>query len=116
MALIAAVFGSLVGAVLGVISMVAFDVSLLGAFGVYMLVSLGCVFASASALLMAPDARIAAYGAFEDELDADWQEFEARNRTYTTEEAEFQADLEQPLAGPDRRAPKDRRKGSRRAG
>ena len=115
MALIAAVIGSLLGAVLGVISMVAFDMSFLGAFGVYMLVSLGFVFVSASALIAVPDSQSAAHGVFEDELDADWQEFEARTRRMSTDEAAFQADLDAPLTDSNRRKGEDRRKGSRRS-
>lgn len=114
MALIAAVIGSVLGALLGVVSMVMFNVSFMGAFGVYVLVSLGSIVACASAMLMSSESRLAAHGAYEDELDADWQAFETRTRRMSSDETEFQSDLDAPLSDSERREGRDRRKTDRR--
>lgn len=114
MALIAAVIGSVLGALLGVVSMVMFNVSFMGAFGVYVLVSLGSIVACASAMLMSSDRRLAGHSVYEDELDADWHAFEARTRRLSSDEAEFQTDLDVPLSESERREGRDRRKTDRR--
>ncbi len=120
MALIAAVIGSFLGAVLGVLSMVFLDASILMAFVLYMTVSILSV--AFCALLMlrrsgqahgqADPNMLAAYRRYEDEIDAHWQAEEARAGADHAH-PDWQGPIT-PTEADDRRAGRDRRRGDRR--
>ena len=102
MALIAAIFGSVLGVVLGALSMVVFNVTLLGAFGLYVAVALGSIVLCATALFLRADPTLAADGAYETALDDAWETVEAQTRPLSSREAEFQEDLDAPLSASER--------------
>jgi hypothetical protein len=122
MALVAAVIGSFLGAVLGVLSMVFLGASFVAAFLLYVTVSILSVAVCAVLMLRRSGEALgetsaemrAVYARYEEEIDADWLAHEARERAGSDpRQASWQGPPE-PVSADDRRAGRDRRGGDRR--
>ena len=116
MALIAAIFGSLAGVIAGIMGTLFFGASLIVGFAIYMTVALGMILAfSLSMLLRSNRQTLASATAYEDEMDANWAQFnQEQGRAMNDEERQFQADMETPLSEGDSQRRGERRNASDR--
>lgn len=122
MALVTAVFGSLLGIVAGIVGAAFFGASVFESFAIYLGVALTTITLISLSMVLRPDKSSDETRKAEDLLDADWERFadlQARRRMTGREKA-FAEDLDTPLAVDDaaeeENRVRDRRGGDRRRG
>lgn len=109
MALIAAVFGSFLGVIAGVIGTLFFGASLVVGFAIYVGVSMGMIMVFTATMLLRPHGVHANAALYEEALDEDYKRYSEQDMRPPSEaEQNFQDQLETPLSEGERRTGHDK--------